>query len=57
MGTIGMAGRGRALLNLLWLLVRDEVSESSRGPGAMVSHKQWGKQHSSIALLESLLIV
>ena len=57
MGTTGMTGRDRALLSLLWLLVRDEVSESSRGPGAMVGQKQWGKLHSSIAFLESLLIV
>lgn len=44
---IGMAGRGRVFPTLLWLLVRDEVNESSRGPGAMVS----------MAFLERILIV
>ena len=54
MGMIGMAGRGRVLLRLLWLLVRDEVSESSRGPGAMVSQRQRVEQVWSMAFLEDV---
>lgn len=56
-GTIGMACRGRVFLRLLWLLVRDEVSESSRGPGAMVSPIQRVTQAWSMAFLRSPLIV
>lgn len=51
MGTIGMASRGLVVLRLLWLLVRDEVSESSRGPGAIVSQRQRVKQVSSLTSL------
>lgn len=51
-----MAGRGRVVLRLLWLLVRDEVSESSRGPGGMVSQRQRVEQISSLAPLGSTLI-
>ena len=53
---IGMAGRGRVVLRLLWLLVRDEVSESSRGPGVMVSQRQKVKQYSSLASLGRRLL-
>lgn len=51
---IGMAGRARVLLRLPWLLVRDEVSESSRDPGAMVSQRQRVEQDWSMAFLEDI---
>ena len=56
-GMIGTAGRSRVLLRLLWLLVRDEVSESSRGPGAMVSQRQRVKQDWSLAFLGRTFLV